>query len=151
EGMDGKIGFESEPAGGSRFWFILPCSAEHQSSQSGAPATALKAAELASPTPKTVLYIEDKPANVEVVETILSYRPGIRLISVPDAVKGIEAAKSENPDLILLDIQLPGVNGLDAIGLLRACPQVRAVPIIALSAAAMPTDIERGRQAGFDQ
>jgi CheY-like chemotaxis protein len=150
EGMDGTIGFESRTEGGTLFWFELPFVTGSEPVTIQSPAGQLRATKFVAPAAKTILYIEDRQANIDVVETILSYRPNTRLLSAPDAARGIEAAKSEDPDLILLDIHLPGINGLDAIALLRACPQVRAVPIIALTAAAMPDDIERGRAAGFD-
>jgi CheY-like chemotaxis protein len=99
--------------------------------------------------PTTVLYVEDNPANLKLVEEIISFRPDLRLLSAPDGHLGIELARAHRPDIILMDINLPGVNGIDALKLLRNDPRTADIPVIALTANAMPRDVEKGLAAGF--
>jgi CheY-like chemotaxis protein len=99
---------------------------------------------------RTVLYIEDNPSNVDLVDSVLSVRPDIRLIAAPDGPTGLELANAKRPDLILVDIGLPGIDGYEICRRLRAREDLKATPILALSANAMQVDIERGRVAGFD-
>ena len=86
-----------------------------------------------------VLYVEDNPANLTLVQEIVSLRGGMRLISAPDARLGIELARAHQPQLILLDIHLPGLSGMDAMAILRADPSTADIPVIALTANAMPS------------
>ena len=97
-----------------------------------------------------VLYIEDNPSNVDVVRSVLQLRPGVELIEAPDGPTGLARVDAEKPDLILIDIALPGIDGYEVCRRLRARAQTSAIPIIAVSANAMESDIEKGRQAGFD-
>ena len=97
----------------------------------------------------TLLYVEDNPANLKLVEEIVRYRPDLRLLSAPDGHLGVELARAHLPDLILMDLNLPCVSGYDALQLLRADPRTSAIPIIALTANAMPRDIEKGLAHGF--
>jgi CheY-like chemotaxis protein len=95
------------------------------------------------------LYVEDNPANLELVEQLLARRADLRLISAADGNLGIEFARTYLPDLILMDIHLPGISGLEAMKILHADPATAHIPIIALSANAVPRDISRGLEAGF--
>ncbi|WP_115938603.1 ATP-binding protein [Aestuariispira insulae] len=96
-----------------------------------------------------VLYIEDNPANIALVEMALAEIPDVALVSAPDAEMGIELAKSIKPDLILMDINLPGENGFLAKARLWADEETRAIPVVAISASAMEDDIQLGHDAGF--
>ena len=98
----------------------------------------------------TILYVEDNAANLRLVEQILSAKNSINIISAPEANIGLELIRSENPDLILLDINLPGMNGYDVLKLLRGDDATKNIPVIAVSANAMLRDIEKGMRAGFD-
>jgi PAS domain S-box-containing protein len=98
----------------------------------------------------TVLYIEDNPVNVLLMEAMLAQQSGLRLISAALPEQGLEMAQAERPDLILLDIQLPGIDGYEVLRRLRAEPLTCATTVIAISANAMPDDIQRGLDAGFD-
>ncbi|PKO69939.1 MAG: hybrid sensor histidine kinase/response regulator, partial [Betaproteobacteria bacterium HGW-Betaproteobacteria-14] len=98
---------------------------------------------------RTVLYVEDNPANLELVEQLIARRPDLRLLSAADGNLGIEFARVYQPAAILMDINLPGINGLEAMKILRADPTTAHIPIIALSANAVPHDIEKALQAGF--
>jgi CheY-like chemotaxis protein len=98
---------------------------------------------------RTLLYVEDNPANLELVEQLIARRRDLRLLSAADGSLGIEFARAYRPDLILMDINLPGVGGLEAMRLLRADPSTAHIPILALSANAAPHDIAKGMEAGF--
>jgi PAS domain S-box-containing protein len=98
----------------------------------------------------TVLYIEDNPVNVLLMEAMLAQHAPLRLISAELPEAGLQAAQAQQPDVILLDIQLPGIDGYEVLRRLRSDDRTRSIPVIAISANAMPADIERGRAAGFD-
>jgi CheY-like chemotaxis protein len=93
--------------------------------------------------------VEDNPANLELVEQLIARRPELRLLSVPDGNLGIEFARAYQPEVILMDINLPGISGIAAMKILRADPATAHIPIIAISANAVPHDIEKALEAGF--
>ena len=97
----------------------------------------------------TILYIEDNPANLMLVEDIIESRTDLKLLSARDGYTGIEIARNTLPDLILMDINLPGINGTEALKILAKDPLTSHIPVIALSANAIPRDIEKGLAAGF--
>jgi CheY-like chemotaxis protein len=98
----------------------------------------------------TVLYIEDNPVNVILMEAMISLEPGIRLIAAPHPEIGLELANAQRPDLILLDIELPGMDGYEVLRRLRAARSTCAIPVFAVSANAMDSDVRQGLAAGFD-
>jgi len=97
-----------------------------------------------------VLYVEDTQANVSLMRMILKRLPGIELVDAPSAETGIDLAQRLQPDLILMDIGLPGMDGIEALQVLRGNDATKDIPVIAITAAAMPHDIERINKAGFD-
>jgi signal transduction histidine kinase/CheY-like chemotaxis protein len=97
----------------------------------------------------TVLYVEDNPASLELVEQLIDSRPNIRLLSAGDGNLAVELARAHLPELILMDIDLPGISGIEALGILRKDPATAHIPVIALSANALSHDIEKGMKAGF--
>lgn len=99
---------------------------------------------------RTVLYIEDNPANLRLVTQLLGRLPNIHLWSAHEPILGLELAEENNPDLILLDINLPGMSGFEVLEMLKKRKTTCNTPVIAISANAMPKDIERGIEAGFD-
>jgi PAS domain S-box-containing protein len=150
DAMHGTIGLESEVGVGSTFWIRLPRAAEPVLAPSPAPMA--DASMPAAPAPgatRTVLYIEDNPVNVLLMEAMLAHVTGLRVITAPLPALGLQMARDERPELILLDIQLPGMDGYEVLRRLRAEPTSRTVPVIAVSANAMPSDVERGMAAGF--
>ena len=148
--MGGAIGVESTVGEGSVFWIELVVAAAPQMSpHDGEP---LVPAPVSTPefiAPRTLLYVEDNPANQQLVERIVGRRPDLRLMSARNGTLGIEIARSLQPDVILMDINLPGISGIEAMQILRADPLTAHIPVVALSANAIPRDIERGLQAGF--
>lgn len=99
--------------------------------------------------PVTVLYVEDNAANLELVDELLRRRGNVTLVSATDGLDGVRLAISLQPTIILMDIKLPGMNGGDALQVLRQDPATAHIPIIALSSNAFPTQIEKGLKAGF--
>lgn len=97
----------------------------------------------------TILYIEDNELNMALMHHIFKKDPGIDLIGASDAEQGIEIALTEQPDMIIMDIQLPGMDGYEALRQLRMIEDTRYIPVIAVSSYAHKADIEKGRQAGF--
>jgi CheY-like chemotaxis protein len=99
--------------------------------------------------PSVVLYVEDNPANLQLIEQLLSRRTDLQLLTAKDGREGIDLAISSVPDVILMDINLPGISGIDAMRILQVNPLTAHIPIIALSANAMQLDIVKGLAAGF--
>ncbi len=149
--MDGRIGVESEMGVGSRFWIEVPLAEGRNLKAGGEPGPAAVRPSAPSAGNRTVLHIEDDLANLRLVGKILALRPDLRLISVRSASEGLAAAAAEAPDLILLDVNMPEADGYEVLRRLRASDGGRDVPVIAVTAAAMPHDIERGIAAGFSE
>jgi len=146
--MKGEIGVESTVGVGSVFWIELNLTAEPQSA--AAELTAVAQAQVhADGRLRTLLYVEDNPANLMLVEDLIARRSDIRLLSAADGDRGIEIARSSRPDVILMDINLPGISGIQALKILRADPATAHIPVVAISANAIPHDIEKGLAAGF--
>ena len=97
----------------------------------------------------TLLYVEDNPANLLLVEQIIKERSDFNMLSAHDAKQGIALARSHQPDIILMDINLPGMSGMEALKILHEDPATAHIPVLAISANAMPHDIEKGLEAGF--
>ena len=148
--MDGSIGVSSEPGVGSTFWIELRAvDALPLPAPSDLPRPDLAGALLEHSAPVTVLYVEDNPANLTLVEEIVRYCPQLRLLTAHDGHLGVDMARTHLPQLILMDINLPTMNGTDALKLLRADPRTAHIPVIALTANAMPGDVERSMALGF--
>ena len=96
-----------------------------------------------------MLCVEDNPANLMLIERLIARRSDIRLLSAKNGSHGIEIARTAQPDAILMDINLPGISGIRALELLSQDPATAHIPVVALSANAMPHDIEKGLEAGF--
>ena len=148
--MGGVIGVESTVGLGSVFWFELIAVPEPNISMEADEAAALAQPHVPRGTRQhTVLYVEDNPANLKLVEQIIARHPDIHLLTAVNGNSGIEIARVSQPDVILMDINLPGINGFEALKILRSDPATAHITVIAVSANAMPLDIERGLKAGF--
>ena len=148
--MGGLIGAESTVGTGSVFWFELNSATEPtDEARAVAPSKAAAATVERGARARTVLYVEDNPANLKLVEQLIARRPEMRLISASTGAAGIDLARSTQPEMILMDINLPGISGLEALKVLRADPATTHIPVVALSANAMPRSIEEGLRAGF--
>jgi CheY-like chemotaxis protein len=145
--MGGVVGVESKVGSGSVFWIEL-------NSTSQLPSSKFDHVEIAKPllartARRTLLYVEDNPANLRLVERLIARRPDMRLLSAIDGTTGVELARSAKPEVILMDINLPGISGIDAMKILRDDPETAHIPVVALSANAVPRDVQKGLEAGF--
>ena len=148
--MNGEIGVESTVGVGSVFWIELNLTAEPRPAAAAVDPTAVAQAQVhAGGRLRTLLYVEDNPASLMLVEDLITRRPDIRLLSAADGNRGVEIARASRPDVILMDINLPGISGIQALKILRADPATAHIPVVALSANAIPRDIAKGLDAGF--
>ncbi|MFZ3323000.1 MAG: ATP-binding protein [Usitatibacter sp.] len=148
--MKGRVGVESTIGVGSMFWFELHLTAELRRAAAPGQPVALPPAQVqAGAQLRTLLYVEDNPANLMLIEDLVERLPDIQLLSAADGNRGVEIARASRPDVILMDINLPGISGIQALKILRADPTTARIPVIALSANAMPGDIAKGLAAGF--
>jgi len=148
--MGGVIGVESTVGKGSVFWIELNLTTEPYTAIGAAKPLAIDEVQFpADAQLHTLLYVEDNPANLMLVEDLIARRPNIRLLSARDGNRGVEIARASRPDVILMDINLPGISGIHALKILAEDPATAHIPVVALSANAMPRDIEKGLEAGF--
>lgn len=148
--MGGVIGVDSVVGQGSVFWVEWTRAENPQPDESAGPGDADPVPPLPhDPSQRTLLYVEDNPANLRLVERLLARRPNLHLLSAGDATRGIKLAREYVPEVILMDINLPGISGIRALRLLREDPLTQHIPIVAVSANAMPHDIRKGLEAGF--
>jgi PAS domain S-box-containing protein len=148
--MKGTVGFTSETDRGSSFWVEVPV--DHGGNASVSPPPTERAADspLVKAVPKhKVVYVEDNPSNIAFMRELVEDLPGIELVTAPTAEIGIELVRTHKPRLVLMDINLPGMSGFDAVRQLGALPETRDIPVIALTAAALLRDQSRARDAGF--
>jgi signal transduction histidine kinase/ActR/RegA family two-component response regulator len=147
--MHGAVGFRSVPDQGSAFWVEMPVHVSAAAPAPIAPAREPAAAPQRGHAHHLVLYVEDNPANVVFMRDLMSTLEGIELVTLPTAELGVELARARQPALVLMDINLPGMSGLDALRTLQASPETAHIPVIALTAAASERERQRGMEAGF--
>lgn len=150
ESMNGRIGFESTAGAGSEFWFEFPQATDnidHSVSLEEKPAAGITDMKTVN---AKILCIEDNLLNQELMKKIMSMFPGVELLIETTAEQGLATAEKELPQLILMDINLPGMSGIDALRIIRKHRTLAKTPVIALSAASMVEDIETSMNAGFD-
>jgi signal transduction histidine kinase/ActR/RegA family two-component response regulator len=149
EMMGGAIGVESTVGVGSEFWVELVRVDTPQAATGYVKPTEVAPQFQEDAALRTLLYVEDNPANLMLIEHIVDGHPSLRILSAHDGSLGVELARHHVPDVILMDIGLPGMSGVQALNILRKDPATAHIPVIALSANAMPRDIELAREAGF--
>jgi len=147
ENMGGSIQVESQPDQGSRFYVTLRAADADRTV--AAKARRSEQHKLLVDQHYRILYIEDNPANQRFMETLLAQRDEFRLQLAEDAESGLRLVRDNAPDLVLMDISLPGMDGMAALSELKADPRTSQIPVIAVSANALPEDIRRAEQAGF--
>lgn len=146
--MGCTMGFDSEPGAGSTFWIDMPLSPMQATDAALAPAAIPSVSDNSH---FKILYVEDNAANLKVVEALFRRQQRMALLSATNGEYGLELARRYHPDAILLDIHLPGMDGFAVLEALQADAATRAIPVLALSADAMPLDVEHGLKAGFVQ
>jgi len=145
--MGGGIGFESILGEGTTFWIDLPV----------AEGIVVKDKKESFPVRKnvadigkaTMLYVEDNPANLKLMETLIGRMDNLHMLSAHTGELGLELATAHHPDVILMDINLPGIDGIQALHRLKESVETQDIPVIALTANAQPSEIEAGLNAGF--
>jgi len=153
--MDGTLGVESNLGAGSTFWLELPLAQIPMGTMLPEADTLVDSSNtdtssvVSGESQHTILYIEDNPANLKLVTQIISRRKNINLLTAHTPSLGIDLAKSHLPDLILLDINLPGMDGYQVMSIFQMDKKLREIPVVAVTANAMSRDIERGIEAGF--
>jgi PAS domain S-box-containing protein len=148
--MEGAIGVESTVGVGSVFWIeLLLTTAPTFLVASPESTTAIQARIPTAARLRTLLYVEDNPANLTLVEQLIARRSDIRLLTAVNGTLGIEIARASQPEVILMDINLPGISGIEALKILREDPATAHIPVVALSANAMQRDTKKGMEAGF--
>ncbi len=150
ESMHGVIGLDSQLGQGATFWIELPLtSIDDAGDDASADTLAEEIEEAAKGLSGKILYIEDNKDNLLLMEKIIARIEGLSMVSAYNGEIGIELAKTEQPDIIVLDINLPGMNGIETLEVLRGIESIRDIPVLALSAAATNSNIKRGMAAGF--
>ncbi len=151
--MDGKLGVESTVGSGSRFWVRMPLYEEQQQNENRTLVPSILQDEIETVVfddEINLLYVEDNPNNRKLMEELLSGVENINLNTTRTAEEGIDLAYSHKPDLIFLDINLPGMSGWQMLEMLRSNEHTQHIPVVAVTAQAMMKDVEKGKEAGFD-
>ncbi|MDH5716581.1 MAG: PAS domain S-box protein [Spirochaetia bacterium] len=148
--MGGKIGFSSEVNKGSQFWVEFPIVKREDKAPNSITNVETSSSSQSSSAQKKVIYIEDNPGNLYLMQQIFYHINSATMLSAHNAEIGLALIEKEKPDLILMDINLPGISGIQAIKKLRESENHKNIPVVAVSANAMKSDIENVMKAGFN-
>jgi PAS domain S-box-containing protein len=151
EMMRGKVGFHSKTGEGSEFWIELPMLEENADPTAVRPTPGIHISSLADPEGARylVVYVEDNPSNIAFMKDLIGDLGRVDLLTAPTAEIGVELVRAHKPDVVIMDINLPGMSGFEATRKLGGWPETRDIPVVALTAAAMTRDTERAAGAGF--
>ncbi len=145
ESMNGRIGFSSVEDEGSIFWVDFKRAGKAPSATDKSPPIDLAV----SSGGYSLLYVEDNPSNLRLMESLVANLDDVTMYAAPSGPLGLELARAHRPDVIVLDLNLPGMTGIEILRALKAIPELWETPVIALTAAARPGDVQRGLEAGF--
>ena len=152
EMMQGAVGFASTEGVGSEFWIEVPVHRAATVQLDPPDVKDRSPSSLATGTARhTVVYVEDNPSNIAFMRDLMTDLPGVELLTAPTAEIGLELIRARVPRLVIMDINLPGMSGFDALDRLRTWPDTKHIPVIGLSAAALARDTLRAKDAGFDR
>ena len=147
--MQGTVGFVSEAERGSTFWVEVPIDPAGGLALVRGRVAAEHSPLAAMEGRRKVVYVEDNPSNIAFMRELLEDLATVELLVAPTAEIGLDLIRAHLPAVVIMDINLPGISGFDAVRLLKDSPETRAIPVIALSAAALAKDTTRARDAGF--
>lgn len=149
--MGGSIGFESKVGQGTTFWVQIELGNKIEEQKTLLTETEKTQTEQILFSSKTILYIEDDLVNISLVKQVINDATSHTLITATDAMQGLTLAEEQQPDLILMDINMPGMDGYGALAALQANEATQHIPVVAVSANAMRKDLEKGKAAGFQR
>jgi PAS domain S-box-containing protein len=148
--MDGSVGFRSEVEVGSEFWIDLPLYRQQAVDLPVARQVIEVPSLLATGQRRhTIVYVEDNPSNIAFMRELVDDLPSVELLTAPTAEIGLELIRTHQPRVVIMDINLPGMSGFDAVARLKEWPETRDIPVIGLSAAALAKDVARAKEVGF--
>jgi CheY-like chemotaxis protein len=148
--MRGSVGFQSQVSQGSEFWIELPAHLDQAACEGSTTGGATVPSRLAAGERRhTIVYVEDNPSNIAFMRGLVEDLPSVELLTAPTAEIGLELIRGRLPKVVIMDINLPGISGFEAVKRLREWPETRDIPVIGLSAAALARDTARARDAGF--
>jgi PAS domain S-box-containing protein len=148
--VKGSIGFTSEVGRGSAFWVELVTDQSQRADSAASVAASMAASSLAGSSAKhTIVYVEDNPSNIAFMRELVEDLASVELLTAPTAEIGLELVRAHKPSVVIMDINLPGISGFEAVKRLREWPETRDIPVIGLSAAALVKDTTRAKDAGF--
>ena len=149
EMMHGRVGFTSKVNVGSEFWVEIPVYARAASDKTPSARVEPASPLAAGAARHKVIYVEDNPSNIAFMQELVEDLPSVELLTAATAELGLEMIRAHRPDVVIMDINLPGMNGIEAMEMLRKFPETRDIPVIGLSAAALLQDTKRAKAAGF--